>query len=92
MNTQTVSEKKTKQKSVRIYDDEGMEVGVELVVWEIQKVASAMKRVDESRATRDLLLALIQDDTGLPKTKISLVLDSMRYLETTWLKEKGKTK
>lgn len=52
----------------------------------ILAIGDGMKRINESRLTRDALILLLQDATKLGKRDIAYVLNAMDSLEATYLK------
>lgn len=52
-------------------------------------VSRAMQRIAQSRVSKKMLVALIHDESRLPKGQIELVLNNLSQLEKTWLKPKG---
>lgn len=76
-------------KSKKIFDDEtGLETGVELVAQHIERISATLSKIESSRATRKLIVALLNDDTRLGKSQIDLILDSLESLERKYLKPK----
>lgn len=75
------------KKSVKIFDNEtGLETGAELVAQHIEKISKAIDKIDKSKASRKLIVALIQDDIKIGKHSIEAVLDSLDSLATWYLK------
>ncbi len=73
-------------KNTVVYDKDGNKVGVELLQETLETISDAMKRLDKSRVTEKLLVALIKDDTGISATNIRMVLSSYRSLDQRYLK------
>lgn len=65
-----------------------MEMPVEVLAEEIAKISAAMKRMNETRLTRDAIVALIHDNSRVSKSIIKIVLNNLDSLEATWLKKK----
>lgn len=62
------------------------EVPADVIATAIVDIAKAAKAISESRLTRDAIVVLIHDRSGLPKKTINLVLNNLEELEETWLK------
>ncbi len=77
-------------KSVRLFDDEGLEIGFELLAEDITKLSNAMERIKKTRISRKLLIAILHDDTKMTKGAIETVLDSLELMEKRYLNAKGK--
>ena len=77
----------------KIVAKEGEELPpVEIMAKAILDISESMKTLANSRLSRRAVIALIHDGTGLPKNKITLVLDSLESLERDWLKPKPMVK
>lgn len=76
-----------KQK-VQIVDRETGTEPLALFVQDIEALSASFKRLEGTRLSRKLLVALIKDDTGVTKEMINKVLDSLTELEKTYLKPK----
>lgn len=62
----------------------------DLMVKAVERISVSMRKLTESRVHRDLILALIHEDTKLSKKIIGQVLDSWGDLERKYLKPKTK--
>jgi hypothetical protein len=67
---------------------QGTDVAVETLVEEIQAIAAAMKRIEQSRLTREAIVTLIHARSKVNKGEIELVLNNLSQLENIWLKKK----
>lgn len=66
------------------------EIPAEIIATSIVQIAEAMKAINSTRLTRRAIIALIQDQSKLPKKTIEIVLNNLDALETDWLKPRGK--
>lgn len=64
------------------------EVAVEVMERAIVEIGAAMKRMNETRLTRQAIVALIHDRSKVNKGVIELVLNNLDRLEEIWLKPK----
>lgn len=62
------------------------EVPAEVIATDISRIAEAMKVMNSTRLTRRAIIALIHDNSKLPKKTIEIVLNNLDSLEATWLK------
>lgn len=62
---------------------------VEIIAQSIIDITASMKRIDASRLSRRALVALIYDESKLPKRDINVVLNNLGALESIWLKKGG---
>ncbi len=60
----------------------------EKIANDIAAIAGALRTMDESRLTRRAIVALIHDNSRIPKKQIEIVLNNLESLEATWLKVK----
>lgn len=73
-------------KKIEVKQDPENEQSYEVMADAIVAMASAIKKIEKTRATRRLIVALIQDDCKLGKGLIETVLDSLDSLERKYLK------
>lgn len=57
----------------------------EVMTTAIESIAESMRLIEKTRMSRKMLVVLIHDHTGIYKTTINNVLDSMAGLEKTYL-------
>jgi len=65
---------------------ESAEYSTEIIAESIVSISAAMKRIEQSRLSRNALIILLQSQTGLGKKEIEKVLDALIELEEQWLK------
>jgi hypothetical protein len=64
------------------------EVPVKVIAESIVDIAGAMRRINETRLTREAIVALIHDRSRVQKGIIHLVLNNLDQLEENWLKKR----
>jgi hypothetical protein len=73
---------------ISIAQDPNAPVPAEVIATSIEQIAAAMRQINSTRLTRKALVALIHDQSKLPKRDIELVLTNLEGLERDWLKPK----
>ncbi len=73
---------------VKIIEQEGKEVGAEIIAQNIVAIADAMKKINASRLKQETIITLIHAQSKVPKRDILLVLNNLTQLEDIWLKKK----
>jgi hypothetical protein len=66
--------------------DDAEPIAVEIIAQDIQRIADAMRKINETRLTRHAIVILIQAKSGLPRTTIEIVLNNLDQLAANWLK------
>lgn len=61
-------------------------LAAEVIATEIQKISKAMEAIQNSKLKRRAIVALIQDQSKLPKRTIEIVLNNLEELEKDWCK------
>ena len=87
-DTATVERKKVVQKTLKIWAFEDEAVAVELLANNINSVALAMHRINAANLTREALVILLAETSGVGKPAVREVLDAMSRLDKTYLKGK----
>lgn len=77
-------------KSVKVVQEPEKEIPVEVIAKSIVEIAAGMKRINESRLTRDAIVTLIHEKSKVARSTVHIVLNNLDRLEETWLK-KGST-
>lgn len=77
-------------KPIKVVKNPEDEIPVEVLERSIVEIAEGMRRINATRLNRRALVALIQDSSGLPKTKIEIVLNTLGDLESIYLKKEGR--
>lgn len=71
---------------VSVLQDPEKPVPFEVMASSIEQIGSALHKIEETRVSKKLVLALVKDHTGLSKAIIEKVLNSYEELEKTYLK------
>lgn len=61
---------------------------VEIIASAILDISKAMRHIESTRLTRNAIVALIKDRSGLNKGVIEIVLNNLEGLEKNYLKPK----
>lgn len=72
-----------------VKQDPENELPFEVMAKSIAQIGESLAKIQKTRVTRKLIVALIADDTKQPKNRINLILDSYEQLESIYL-TKGK--
>ena len=76
-------------KSMKIIDEQTGEItGYEVVAQSIERISESIRRLEASRLTAKLIVALVHDNTKISKREIQVVIESLRNLDKTYLKPK----
>lgn len=79
----------TKKQEIRTVIKENQEPQpIEVLESSIVEIAKAMKVINSTRLTRRSLVALLHDNSKLPKRDIEIVLNNLDQLEELFLKKK----
>ncbi len=65
-------------------------IAVEILEQAVVDIAYGMRRINETRLSREAIVTLIKDKTGYTKSTIHDVLNNLDQLEKIWLKPKKK--
>jgi len=76
------------QQRVKVKRDEIAPEPVEIIARDIMAISDAVRKIDNMRLSRIALVALLHDQSKVPKRTINVVLDGLRDLEKNWLKPK----
>ncbi len=77
-------------KKIEVRKDPEDEIVFEVMERSIVTISEAMARMNRTRVSRKLIVALIQDDTKFGKGIIETILNSFEQLEVRYLKKKAK--
>jgi hypothetical protein len=78
-------------KKAKIQVENPNEQPVEVIADAIVSIGNAMRVLSSSRLQRRAIVALIHDNSKIPKRTIEFVLNNLETLEATWLKPKVKS-
>lgn len=74
-------------KKIKVIQKEGeKEIGPEIIAQSIVEISKAMRRINNSRLTRDAIVTLIARKSGVGRENIDVVMNNLTDLENTWLK------
>lgn len=73
-------------KKIVIVKDEEKPIPFEVMEEALVQIGQALKKIEKTRVSKRLIVALIQDDTKLGKGLIETVLNSFDSLEQKYLK------
>ncbi len=76
------------KEKIEVIKDAENPILFEVLEQSIVSISRTLKKLDETRITEKLILALVKDDTGLSKNTVFIVLHSLRDLEKKYLKAK----
>jgi hypothetical protein len=76
-----------KQKLNVIQADDVDPVPVEIIAQDIQRISEAMEKIDAGRLNRTAIIILVQANTGMPRSSINAVLNSLADLKHLYLKK-----
>lgn len=71
-----------------IVQDPEHPIGAEIIAQSIVDIAEAMKKINETRLTRDAIVTLIHERSKISKRDINIVLNNLEQMESFWLKRK----
>lgn len=77
-------------KKIEVKQDPDYEVSFEVMAESIERIGKALEAVKKTKASRKMIIALIQDDCKLGKGIIETVLNSYDQLAKTYLKQEMK--
>lgn len=63
-------------------------VPAEIIATAITDIAAGMKALRNTRLSRKAIVALLHENSKVPRRTIEVVLNNLEELETTWLKPK----
>lgn len=66
------------------------EIQAEVIASSITQIAEAMNVINGTRLTRRAIVALIHDQSRVPKKTIEVVINNLSCLEADWLKPRDK--
>lgn len=76
--------KNSKVKIIQAKDQQ--EVPAEVIAQSLVEISDAAKKLANGRLKREAIVTLIKDKTGIHKTQINTVLDSLETLKHDWLR------
>ena len=75
-------------KKIVVTKNEADEFAIEVMERAIVDISESLRRIEKTRVTRKMIVALIKDNIGYSKAVIEAVLASLENLEKNYLKGK----
>lgn len=75
-------------KKLVIKQDEENPIPQEVMAAAIIDISNAMKKISQSRLSKEAIIVLIKDKTNFTKGTIKAVIDNLEDIERLWLKKK----
>lgn len=75
-------------KKIVVTKNEADEFAIEVMERAIVDISESLRRIEKTRVTRKMIVALIKDNIGYSKSVIETVLNSLENLEKNYLKGK----
>ena len=85
----SLSQQKQEVKKVKVLQSNEEPVPTEIIAQSIADIAAGMKKIEGGRLNRRALLLLISSASGVGKTEVEKVLNTMECLEFLYLKKKS---
>jgi len=71
-------------KALTVKQDEREPVAKEVLAQAIVRISESLTTLRKSGLNRPAIVALVKDDTGIPKSTIATVLDSLEHLRRNY--------